>query len=87
MITWAFILVENYLQFFADEFVLFEQLFASFDASTFFADLVEFVILELFDAFPALEFLPNIVFTSYFSRLSPCDNRIGKIDKFIHKIC
>lgn len=64
--AWIFVLAENYLQSFAEEFVLLEQPLASLDASTFFAD---FDILELLDAFPALEFLPNIVFTSYNSRL------------------
>ena len=65
--AWAF-LAENYLQFFAEEFVL--ALLASFEASTF---LACFDILELLDAFPALEFLPNIVFTSYSSRqVMPC---------------
>ena len=53
-------LEENYLQFFADEFVLFEQPFASLDASTFLADFAELVILELFDSV-AFDFLPNIV--------------------------
>ncbi len=62
MNTWTF-LVENYLQFFADEFDLLSQPFASFDASTFFADLV---ILADLDSFADLDFLPNIVFTSYF---------------------
>lgn len=51
---------KNYLQFFADEFVLFEQPFASFDASTFLVDFAEFDIFELLEAF-AFDFLPNIV--------------------------
>ncbi len=70
-------LVENYLQFFADEFVFELQFFASFDASTFFVlevfdfaslDASTFFVLALLtflvEDLPTLEFLPNIVFTS-----------------------
>jgi hypothetical protein len=70
-----FLLVENYLlQFFALELVfelvfelvlLLHPLVASLDASTFLVALAD-LLLFLDEAF---EFLPNIVFTSYLSRL------------------
>ena len=78
-------LVKNYLQFFAEEFVLELALLEvdSFEASTF---LEDFVIFEDFlDCFPAFEFLPNIIFTSYIQGLCLVIIAWSKNCNFIHK--